>query len=131
MRVSAAEARKMMEEAADAKTGNRRVAGATRCTAMGIKFDSKREARVFLGLYDDQKRGKIRDLQLQVKIPLMGQLAGLLTPTGKQAHYVADFTFVDVATGQLVVADAKGHPTEIFQLKHSILVAQGITVRLM
>lgn len=127
MRISADEYRKML--AAEDAGGNKRVKNAQRVTVAGITFDSKREARVYMVLMDDQRHGRIRDLKLQVKIPLMGQGAPILTPTGKPAHYIADFAFTETATGALIYADAKGHPTEIYLLKRAILAAAGISIR--
>ncbi|MFT4149219.1 MAG: DUF1064 domain-containing protein [Paracoccaceae bacterium] len=109
--------------------GNRRVAGARPCVVAGIKFHSRREARFWLFLMEDQRLGRITDLKRQVKVPLLGRDGPILTPTGKPAHYVADFTFTEVGTGAHVVADAKGHPTEIYLLKRAILAAQGIVIR--
>ena len=109
-------------------SGNRRVKNATPMVVDGIKFDSRREARVYGLLRYRLQRREITDLRRQVKIPLKGAEGPILTPTGRQTFYIADFTFEDVATAEFVVVDAKGHPTEVYLLKRAILAAQGITV---
>lgn len=110
------------------KGGNKRVRNAQPMVVEGIRFDSKREAQAFHTLRLRQRAGQIADLKRQVSIPLQGQGGPILTAGGRQARYVADFTFLEVATGRTVIADAKGHPTEIYLLKRAILAAQGITV---
>lgn len=137
-RMSAAAFRKMVadEKAKQAKQkkgpggGNRRVANAQRTTsARGEKMDSRRELRAYEHLRIRQEIGEIRDLRRQVKVPLWGRDGPIMTDSGKrQRVWVADFTYVEVATGTKVYADAKGHPTEVYLLKRSILAAMGIHV---
>lgn len=97
-------------------------------TLDGIKFPSKREARRWAELQLLQRGGEVRDLQRQVKYALRGQDGPILTPTGKQAHYIADFVYVDARTGFEVVEDAKGAKTPEYLLKRAILAAQGVKV---
>lgn len=123
-RMSAAEYRRLSGK----PSGNRRVKNATPMMVDGLKFDSRREARVYGLLRYRLQRREIEDLRRQVKIPLKGALGPILTPKGRQAVYIADFTFDEVETGEFVVVDAKGHPTEVYLLKRAILAAQGITV---
>ena len=91
----------------------------------GIKFDSKKEAARYSQLEMLQAAGEISGLQLQVKIPLMGQSGPILTPKGRQAHYVADFVYYDHAIRSEVIEDVKGYRTKEFNLKMAILAAQG------
>ena len=107
---------------------NRRVMGARPIVVDGVRFDSRHEARVFGDLCLRQRAGEIADLRRQVKIRLMGRDGPILTPTGRIMHYIADFTWVELGSGEEIVADAKGHPTEIYQLKRAILAAQGTTI---
>lgn len=93
----------------------------------GIRFDSKREARRWSALLLLQRGGVITDLRRQVKFALHGRDGPILTPTGKQAHYVADFVYTE--NGREVVEDAKGHKTADYLLKKAILAAQGIIIR--
>lgn len=105
------------------KYGNRKV------TVDGIKFDSKREADRWLVLRDRERKGEIAKLERQVRIPLMGRDGPILTPTGRQAVYVADFTYVDWALdGAKITEDAKGFETPEFKLKRAILKAQGVEI---
>lgn len=101
------------------KYGNQRTAGRA----------SKREARREAELRMLERGGEIQGLRCQVKVPLIGRDGPILTPTGRQAHYVADFVYVDRRSGALVYEDAKGYPTPEYLLKRAILAAQGIIVQ--
>lgn len=107
-----------------------RIKGTRRVTVDGITFDSRREMRRWriLQLRLKAKPAEIADLRRQVKIALMGRDGPILTPTGRQMHYVADFVYRDLQTGREVTEDAKGHKTETYQMKKAILAAQGVTV---
>lgn len=99
-----------------------------RVTAHGHTFDSKREARRYGELLLLQAAGEISKLERQVKIPLYGRDGPILTPTGRQMHYVADFRYVDADSGLTVIEDAKGMETDVFKIKRAILAAQGVEV---
>ena len=107
-----------------------RIKGARRVTVDGIAFDSRREMRrwCILQLRLKAKPAEIGDLRRQVKFALHGRDGPILTPTGRQMHYVADFVYRDLKTGREVVEDAKGHKTETYLMKKAILAAQGVTV---
>ena len=92
------------------KFGNRIV------SIKGKTFHSKKEHRDYLKLKALQDAGVIRDLQTQVKFPL--KVYGVFV-----CSYVADFTWVDVATSQLVVADSKGYKTRDYRLKKKLMRA--------
>lgn len=105
------------------KYGNRKV------TVDGVKFDSKREADRWASLCKLQAAGEISNLERQVRIPLIGRDGPILTPTGRQAVYVADFTYVDWSlNGAKVIEDSKGFETPEFKLKRAILKAQGLEI---
>lgn len=106
-----------------------RIKGARRTRVGDIEFDSALEAARYAELLLMQKAGKIENLKCQVKIPLQGAQGPLLTPTGRQMHYRADFTYRDEKTGESVIEDAKGHRTDRYQMKLSALNAMGISVR--
>lgn len=100
-----------------------------RVEAHGYTFDSKKEARRYGELLILQDAGEICRLERQVKIPLHGRDGPILTPTGRQMHYVADFRYVDWRkNGRIVIEDAKGMETDVFKLKRAILAAQGVEV---
>ena len=94
----------------------------------GEKFASKREAKRWLELQLLQRGGVILDLRRQVKITLQGLYGPILTPTGRKAHYVADFVYFDAKSGLEVIEDAKGFPTPEYRLKKAILAAQRVIV---
>lgn len=102
--------------------------GAVSTVVDGIKFSSKLEAKRYGELLILQRAGVIRDLRRQVKIALTGRDGPILTPTGRQANYVADFVYVDTRHGQEVIEDAKGYPTPEYTLKRAILAAQNVTI---
>lgn len=101
---------------------------AERITVQGITFDSKKEAKRFGELRLLQRAGAITDLQYQVPIPLMGRDGPLKGISGRALTYRADFTYLDIATGQTVIEDAKGFQVKEYKLKRSILAAQGIEI---
>ena len=101
----------------------------TRVKVDGITFDSKREAARYGQLLILQGAGQISDLERQVKIPLHGRDGPILTPTGRQMHYVADFRYVDNRQGgAVVIEDAKGFRPKEYLIKKAILKAQGIEI---
>lgn len=80
-----------------------------------MKFDSIGERDRYIQLLQEQKEGKISNLQRQIKFPL--------TSNGHVVcHYVADFQYVD-DKALLVVEDFKGYMTDLFQLKAKMFKA--------
>jgi hypothetical protein len=136
-RLTAAELRKLQSTS---KGGVQRVAGAQRTTVDGITFDSKREADRYSDLKMMERAGLIQNLTLQHKIALHGRDGPILTPTGRQMHYIADFSYEDENGNTVewdmpprglypvVIVDAKGYPTEIYTLKKAILAAMGVEI---
>ena len=102
--------------------------GAKKATVDGVNFSSKREAKRWMELQLLFKGGEIKDLRRQAKIALIGRADMIRTPTGRVAHYVADFIYIDNRTGLEVIEDAKGFPTPEYKLKRAILAAQGVTI---
>ena len=92
-------------------------------TEMGGRlFASKREAFAYLSLLARQQAGEIRDLECQPKYQL--KVGEVLICT-----YTADFVYVEVASGQKVVTDAKGYRTREYQMKRKLMKAlHGIDV---
>lgn len=123
-RMSAVEYRAM--HAREKKQG--RIKGTVRTRVGDRWFDSALEASRYAELLLLEKAGQIGDLQCQVKIALMGQDGPVLTPTGRQMHYRADFTYRD-QTGAEIIEDAKGFRTEQYRIKRAILNAMGFTIR--
>ena len=81
----------------------------------GIRFDSKREATYFLYLRDLEKRGTIKNLQLQTKMPFKIDGKTIFT-------YKPDFEYDDVFGHHII--DVKGLETTVFPLKKKLIQAQ-------
>jgi hypothetical protein len=69
----------------------------------GLKFDSKREAERYLSLRDDLRAGRISDLEVHPRFPLV--IHGIDT-----GDYVADFRYL-TSDGRPVVEDVKSAAT--------------------
>lgn len=101
--------------------------GAKKTTIGDLKFDSKKESTRYCELDILQKAGKISELELQktYKLTVNDQLI---------CKYVADFEYLDHATGQYITEDAKGGSATItpaFRIKAKLMKAiYGIEVRL-
>jgi hypothetical protein len=103
-------------------TPRRHKFGAKRTTVDGIEFDSKAEARRYGELRMLEKRGQLRDLELQVRYDLV--VNGV-----KLGFYKADFRYRTPA-GAVVVEDVKGVRTPIFALKAKLMKAlHGVTIQ--
>lgn len=108
-----------------------RVMGAKRTMVDGITFDSAKEARRWQELRLLERAGEIAELERQVPIPLNGRDGPVLTPTGRQMLYLADFQYRDHRLGgAVVIEDVKSgdHRTEVYQIKRAVLAAQGVEV---
>lgn len=84
-----------------------------------IKFDSKREAARYDELRIIQSTGKIRDLRLQPKYPLV-------VNGHKIGTYSADFIYShDDNSGRVTVEDVKSSPTKttVYRLKKRMVEA--------
>lgn len=96
----------------------------------GRKFQSRREAKRYIGLLDRHDRGEIRNLQLQVRFPLCCKnAAGLIQVV---CHYVCDFEYEErVGDGwERVVEDAKGWKQDAYILKSKWFAIQyGFAIR--
>lgn len=111
------------------KYGNRKV------EKDGILFDSLKEAAYYLHLKTLLANGEIEDLRLQVPYELIPaiyetQTVHLKTKdktvekcVQKAVHYVADFVYKDVATGEERVIDTKGFRTKDYILKKKMMRA--------
>lgn len=95
----------------------------------GIAFDSKKEANRYLELKAMEKCGVVRNLRLQVRIPIP-------VNSVKVATYIADFTFEELIDNDKwteVVEDVKSAHTRkepYYRLKSRLLkAALGIEIR--
>lgn len=80
---------------------------AQKFTVYGITFDSRKEGHRYLMLLDMQQRGKISNLQMQVKYELIPSQYIDGKCVERAVNYVADFVYLQ--DGQTVVEDVKGY----------------------
>lgn len=86
----------------------------TKVEVDGQEFDSKREAARFKELRILLKQGKIAFLATQVEYQL--NIGG-----SHDLKYIADFQYMDVATGKTVVEDTKGFRTKEYRKKKRLM----------
>ena len=90
--------------------------GAKKTSANGRIFDSKLEARRAVELQQQQAAGHLQDLEYQIPFPLV--VEGCTVGT-----YVADFRYTCRPSGEIVVEDAKGMRTPVYNLKKKLVRA--------
>jgi hypothetical protein len=95
---------------------------AKKTTIDNITFDSIRESQRYNELKMLLRANKIAHLELQVPFQV--------TINGKKiCKYLADFQYVDLETGKVVIEDTKGFRTQVYRLKKRLVEAQyGITI---
>lgn len=106
--------------------------GARKMTAPdGQKFDSQREYTRWCELKLLERCGMIADLKRQVKFVLIpSQKDDKGKTIEKECSYYADFQYVDRATNQFVVEDAKGMKTEVYKIKKKLMLHKyGIRIK--
>lgn len=99
------------------KSKKRSKYGAIRTTIDGIQFASKKEANRYVVLKRQEKEGYILDLKLQPE----WKFPGVFTDKGRAYKYRADFSYIDRASGKLIIEDAKGMRTETYKLKRALM----------
>jgi len=88
----------------------------------GITFDSAAEARRYEQLKLLEIGGAILDLELQPRYEIK-------VNNHKVCVYVADFRYVETATGEVMVEDVKGVRTALYKLKRKLVKAvHGIDI---
>lgn len=97
----------------------------TKCEHNGIKFDSMRERSRWFDLVQQQIRGEISNLELQVPFVLAEPVVvgGRKRPA---LRYVADFVYD--RNGEQVIEDVKGRITEGYRIKRHPMAARGLTI---
>lgn len=99
-------------------------------TIGGETFDSLREYRRWCELRLLERAGEITDLRRQEKFELLPPQKYKGEPAERPVAYIADFTYIDKATGELVVEDAKGVRTKEYILKRKMMLYHhGIRIR--
>lgn len=102
----------------------------------GHRFDSQREADRYGELKLLEYADKIFGLRLQPRYPIViGRVPVVKRseryPNGRPLTYVADFSYIDTATGNRVIEDVKmqsGHKTEVYKIKRALMDAMGYSI---
>jgi Protein of unknown function (DUF1064) len=85
-------------------------------------FASKKESARYDELCLMQKAGLIAELKTQVRF--IFTIGGIDICT-----YVADFTYIDLASGKKIVEDVKGYRTNVYKIKARLMLAvHGIEI---
>lgn len=87
----------------------------------GYTFDSKKEARRYGELKLLLRAGKIKDLELQPKFELIPTIR-TEDETLRKVSYIADFKYIDLESGKVVVEDVKGFKTDVYLLKKRLFL---------
>jgi hypothetical protein len=90
----------------------------------GFTFDSLAEAARYCELCLLQQAGEISDLELQPKFVLLDKFTDFEGKRRRGISYHADFRYVEVKNGQIVVEDVKGKETEGFKLKLKLFLVK-------
>ena len=104
------------EEAWAAMKKKPRVKNAVKIDTPYGRFDSQAEYERFCDLKLLEAGGAITGLRRQVAYPV--EINGVHI-----CVWVADFVYLDVATGQEIREDLKGHATDVFKLKKKLVEA--------
>lgn len=88
------------------------VAPRERRTAYGIVFDSRMEMMFYLHLLERERKGEIRNIELQPRFELL--------PKPNRITYIADFRVTN-QDGTQTVFDVKGRETPVFKLKKKMM----------
>ena len=97
------------------KYGNKKV------VVDGYTFDSKKEARRYGELKLLLRAGKIKDLELQPKFELIPTIR-TEDETLRKVSYIADFKYIDLESGKMIVEDVKGFKTDVYLLKKRLFL---------
>lgn len=89
----------------------------------GQTFDSKKELARWQELQILQRAGVIEQLKRQVRFEILPKIGKF-----RAKYYIADFTYL--CNGRLVVEDAKGVRTPVYQLKkHLMMLVHKIEIK--
>ena len=113
----------------------------------GLSFDSIKEGKRYIHLLEKERKGEISSLQTQVKYVLIPSQYESYERYGKKGQklkdgrrmverecaYIADFVYIDNASGETVVEDVKGYRRDgaynIFTIKRKLMLyLKGIKV---
>ncbi len=102
----------------------------------GYKFDSQHEADRYGQLKLLLLSGLIKFLRVHPRYPIkIGGVPVLMRskryPNGRALKYVGDFSYVDLATDEIIIEDVKmqsGHLTEVYKIKRALMEAMGYRI---
>lgn len=100
--------------------------GAKSCVVDNISFPSRREANRYSELKLLQRGGKISNLEVDAQIPIIYDIEvnGIHV-----TNYRPDFRYYDLELKRVVVNDAKGFRTDVYNLKKKLVrAAWGIEI---
>lgn len=105
--------------------------GAQKTTFQGKEFDSMKEAQRFAELRYMQMGKLISGLECQVKFELIPNQKDENGKVIERAvHYIADFVYTDLKTGEQIVEDTKGAKTKDYIIKRKLMLHKyGIRIR--
>lgn len=108
----------------------RRVRGAKYNNEKIGGYDSRKEYYRAQQLKILLKAGVISDLREQVAFILIPSQTNSEGKTERPVKYIADFVYIDNATGQMVVEDTKGFRTPEYIIKRKLMLqVHGITIK--
>ena len=81
----------------------------------GKKFDSKKEAERYKVLKMLENANIISNLSMQVPFELVPR-----QKNERAVKYIADFMYVETATGKNIVEDVKGYRTDVYKIKRKL-----------
>ena len=84
-------------------------------TVNGEMFDSKKEAERYKVLKMLENANIISNLSRQVLFELIPKQDG-----ERAVKYIADFMYVETATGKIIVEDVKGYRTDVYKIKRKL-----------
>jgi len=87
---------------------------AKKVTVHNIKFDSIVESQRYVALLEQQRKGKIKDLELQKSFEMV-------IDGEKICRYIADFSYYTVPDNKYVVEDVKGFKTDVYKIKKKLM----------
>lgn len=84
-------------------------------TVNGKIFDSKKEAKRYQVLKMLENANIISNLSRQVPFELIPK-----QKDERAVKYIADFTYIETATGKIIVEDVKGYRTDVYKIKRKL-----------
>lgn len=84
-------------------------------TIEGLTFDSKKEAKRYQDLKLLEQANIIQNLVRQIPFELIPSQNG-----ERAVKYIADFMYVETATGKIFVEDVKGYHTDAYKIKRKL-----------